>query len=73
MRSNLPHRFDGLTVAEILQQKKASIRQAPLPARAPGWEQFSQMTWAQIEQGAKENQPGFKAVRKLLADRRFDR
>ena len=31
------------------------------------------LTWEQIEQGAKENRPGFKVVRKLLSDRRFDR
>jgi hypothetical protein len=69
----LPHRFAGLKVVEILRQKRASIRQAPLPEDAPGWEQFVQMTWEQINDGARENKPGFKVVRKLLTDRRFDR
>jgi hypothetical protein len=31
------------------------------------------MTWEEIEAGAKANRPGFKTVRKLLSDRRFDR
>ena len=31
------------------------------------------MTWEQIEDGAQANIPGFKVVRKLLSDRRFDK
>jgi hypothetical protein len=69
----LPHQFAGLKVAEILQQKRASIRQAPLPEGAPSWREFVQMTWEQIDEGARKNRPGFKVVRKLLTDRRFNR
>jgi len=31
------------------------------------------MTWEQIESGAKVNRAGFKVVRKLLTDKRFDK
>jgi hypothetical protein len=31
------------------------------------------MTWEQIEEGTKANKLGFKVVRKLLTDKRFDR
>lgn len=62
-----------MTVSEILRQKKASVRTAPLPAGSPGWDKLESMTWEDIDAGAKENRPGFKTVRKLLTDRRFDR
>jgi hypothetical protein len=71
--SNVPHRFAGQFVADILKRKKGSIKQTPLPPGSPGWEEFTQMIWEQIEQGAQANRPGFKVVRKLLTDRRFDR
>lgn len=59
-------------VEEILRQKRGQITRAQLPKGSPGWEEFRQMTWRQIEQGARMNKPGFKVVRKLLTDRRFD-
>jgi hypothetical protein len=31
------------------------------------------MTWEEIEEGAEVNKPGFKVVRKLLTDKRFDK
>jgi hypothetical protein len=31
------------------------------------------MSWEEIEYGAELNEPGFKVVRKLLTDKRFDR
>ena len=31
------------------------------------------MMWEEIERGAASNLPGFKMVRKLLTDQRFDR
>jgi hypothetical protein len=31
------------------------------------------MTWEEIEDGAEANVPGFKVVRKLLTDKRFDK
>jgi hypothetical protein len=31
------------------------------------------MTWEEIEEGAEASVPGFKVVRKLLTDKRFDK
>ncbi|MDY6868775.1 MAG: hypothetical protein SVT56_12900 [Chloroflexota bacterium] len=31
------------------------------------------MSWEEIEVGAKVNQPGFRVIRKLLTDKRFDK
>ncbi len=60
-------------VSDILKGKKGSIKQAQLPEESPSWEEFSEMTWEQIEKGAEEKIPGFKVVRKLLSDKRFDK
>lgn len=62
-----------MRVSEILTNKKGSIKQAQVPAGSPSCEEFSEMMWEQIERGAEENIPGFRMVRKLLSDRRFDR
>jgi hypothetical protein len=67
------HKFLGQTVSDILREKKASIKLARLPKGSPDWDEFSQMTWEEIEEGARTNQPGFKVVRKLLTDKRFDK
>lgn len=67
------HKYSGMLVAEILRLKKASIKQAPLPPGSPPWSFFETIDWEQVEDGAKRNQPGFKTVRKLLTDSRFDR
>ena len=69
----IAHKFSGQKVSEILRQKKGGIKQAPLPSGSPSWNEFSQMTWEQIEAGAGADKPGFKVVRKLLTDKRFDR
>lgn len=69
----MPHKFAGLRVSEILRIKKASIRVAPLPPGLPSWAEFEGMTWEEIEEGARKNLPGYKIVRKLLTDQRFDR
>jgi hypothetical protein len=69
----MEHKFAGKSVREILRGKKASIKAAPLPSGSPVWDAFETMSWEQIEAGAVANDPGFKTVRKLLADRRFDR
>ena len=60
-------------MSDILKGKKGSIKQAQLPEESQSWEEFSEMTWEQIEKGAEENIPGFKVVRKLLSDKRFDK
>ncbi len=71
--NHIVRNFAGQTVAEILQRKKASIKQAPLPSGSPDWTSLSAMTWEQIDEGARTNRLGFKAVRKLLTDQRFDK
>jgi hypothetical protein len=65
--------FAGEKVSDILKRKKASLKQAPLPSGSPDWDTFMHMTWEQVEEGARTNRPGFKVVRKLLTDKRFDK
>ncbi|WP_373536334.1 hypothetical protein [Microcoleus sp.] len=60
-------------MSEILKGKKGSIKQAQLPANLPSWEDLSEMICEEIERGAEDNISGFRMVRKLLSDRRFDR
>jgi hypothetical protein len=67
------HKFSGKTASDILRQKKASIKLARLPKGSPDWDEFSEMTWEEIEHGVRVNKPGFKVVRKLLTDKRFDK
>ena len=62
-----------MRVADILRMKKRSVTSAPLPKGAPAWSQLEGMTWEQLEEGARQNLPGYKTVRKLLSDQRFDR
>jgi hypothetical protein len=61
------------TVAEVLEQKKASIKNAPLPAGSPSWESIRDERMTEIYRRARRNVPGYKAIRKLLSDRRFDK
>ena len=67
------HKFAGMTGREILRTKKASVRSASLPAGSPSWSEIEDMMWEEIEAGATDNRLGFKTIRKLLSDRRFDR
>ena len=69
----MAHKYAGMRVRDILHLKKASIKDAPLPAGSPGWAQMETMMWEEIESGAAGNRPGFKTVRKLLSDQRFDK
>ena len=67
------HKFSGQEVSEILRQKKASIKLVQLSKGSPDWDEFSEMTWEEIEEGALLNKPGFRVVRKLLTNKRFDK
>jgi hypothetical protein len=69
----MSHKYAGRTVADILRDKKLSVRKAPLPPGSPNWPDIEPLSWEEIESRAKNNEPGFKAIRKLLTDRRFDR
>lgn len=61
------------TVTEILQGKKGSIKNAPLPRGFPGWSAVGDMMWGEVEERARRGEPGFRELRKLLSDKRFDK
>lgn len=69
----MAHKFAGMRVSVILLLKLGSVRTAPLPAGSPAWADLEAMTWEQVADGARRDLPGFKTVRKLLTDQRFDR
>jgi hypothetical protein len=69
----MPSKYDGMTVREILRLKKANVRNAPLPPGSPAWDGILDWPWEDVDQAAKANRPGFKTIRKLLTDGRFDR
>jgi hypothetical protein len=67
------HKYAGMFVKDILRAKKASVRSAPLPEGSPEWRDVEEMTWEEVDLAAREGQPGFKTIRKLLTDGRFER
>jgi hypothetical protein len=64
---------DDPKVSDVLKGKKGSIKQAPLPPGSPSWEDLLDKKMSDIETGANENRPGYKEIRKLLRDKRFDK
>ena len=60
-------------ISELLKQKKASIKNAPLESGAPSWAEIQTMIWEEIELGAQQGKPGYRTIRKLLTDSRFNR
>jgi RHS repeat-associated protein len=60
-------------VKDILKKKKGSIKDAPLAPGSPDWDEVSKMTWGQIEEGARQNKPGFKTLRKLLTQGEYNK
>ena len=73
MADGTAHKFAGRTVRQILESKKSSVKTAPLPAGSPTWAALNPMFWEEVDAAAKDNVAGFKTVRKLLTDRRFDK
>jgi len=67
------HKYAGKTVREILKEKKASIKNAPLPPGSPTWDSILNKTWEQIDRAAKSGQTGYDTIRKLLTDARFNK
>ena len=67
------HKYSGMKVRDILKLKKGSIRNAPLEPGSPSWDDILDMTWEEIEAAAKADKPGFRTIKKLLTDGRFDR
>lgn len=63
----------GKAVAEILQNKRGSINSAPLPRGFPGWEAVANMSWDEVKDRARRREVGFRELRKLLGDRRFNK
>jgi hypothetical protein len=53
--------------------KKGDIRNAALPSGSPGWNDILHLTWEEVIDMAKKRQPGFRFIRKLLSDGRFDK
>ena len=69
----MANRFDGRTVREILPLKKGGVRAAPLPPGSPAWDAILDLTWEEVTRAADAGLPGFRTIRKLLPDARFDR
>jgi hypothetical protein len=63
----------GKTVAEVLQEKRAGIKNAPLERGSPSWEDIMHLTWEEIEEKHRRREPGFKTFHKLLKEKRFDK
>jgi hypothetical protein len=64
---------EGKSVGAILAEKKASIKSAPMPRGLPGWEEVDSMVWEEVIFRARRNEPGFRELRKLLSDKRFNK
>ncbi len=67
------HKYAGMSVEEILRLKKGSIKNAPLPSGSPDWSDLTDMIWEEVDAQSREDAAGFKAIRKLLTDQRFDK
>ena len=67
------HKYSGMNVRDILKLKKASIQRAPLPIGSPDWADLQDLFWYEIDSAAKADKPGYKTIRKLPTDGRFDR
>jgi hypothetical protein len=61
----------GKTVAEILKQKRAGIKNARLPRGSPSWDDIMHLTWEEIEEKAQGGERGFRTFQKLLSRERL--
>jgi hypothetical protein len=61
------------SVRDVLEGKRGSIRNAPLPPGSPAWEDVADMTMSEIRAAARANEPGYKTILKLLTDNRFNK
>lgn len=69
----MPHQNAGKTVGKILKGKKGSVTNAPLEPGSPSWSDIGAMTWEEIVAQAEADVPGFRTIKKLLGDKRFDK
>ena len=60
-------------VGDILKGKHGSLKNAPLPRGSPGWDEIQDLTWEEIEDGVKRGKNGYRTIKKLLSDSRFDK
>ncbi len=60
-------------VSDILKGKRGSIKKAPLPPESPPWSEVEKLTWGQVLGRANRNVPGYRTIKKLLTDRRFNK
>ena len=58
---------------EVLAGKNGSIKNAPLDPGSPSWDDIQDMTVDEIDRAAKANRTGFKTIKKLLKDKRFNK
>jgi len=63
----------GKTVREILKGKRGAIRQAPLEANSPSWDDILDLMWDEVVEKAEADEPGFRTMKKLLGDKRFNK
>jgi len=73
MTAMADHKYRGMTVADILQRKRASIKDAALEEGAPSWDDILTLTWEEVVDRAKRRRPGFKTIKKLLSHGEYDK
>jgi len=69
----MEHKNAGKTVADLLKEKKGSIKNARLEKLSPPWAEIDSLTWEEIVARAAVDVPGFRTIKKLLGDKRFDK
>jgi hypothetical protein len=57
----------------MLKDKRGSIKNAELDPGSPSWDDIMDLTLKEIEDRARQNLPGYKTIKKLLTERRFDK
>ena len=62
-----------VTVSDVLAGKVGRITRAPLPLGSPAWADIQDMSIVDVRAAAQANEPGFKAIYKLLNDNRFNK
>lgn len=65
--------YPGKTVAEILAEKRGSIKGAALDPGSPSWDDIRHLTWEEILHRARQRRPGYQTIRKLLSDKEYDK
>ena len=60
-------------IGDILKGKRGSIKNAALPQGSPTWDEIQDLTWEEVEDGARQGKIGFRTIKKLLSNSRFDK